>query len=339
MKNKKSLLFILILFLIIFSTSFVSASDDLTHTDTNGDTLLSMDQSVVDENSLNEINLDSTKQSSDSTSGLVDDARNTNEYENDGCLTYVNEAPILGASNDEPVLGTDQNVYGGTPQDIIDAMVRCSNSNGGTVYLNNQTYRASDWGQLGRLTAGQNQMIDIRNVRIVGGTPANPNLMSTIEVPNDNTALTFKGYSTGIPGTSLPWNPSEQRPGYYSNSGVRFTNVAFENLYCNERLFEFDSGALTNCVFNNLISREHLMFIYGAYWDNTPIPLTNCNFTNCHQTYEGVDPMAGNDGTGQLGVLCGGKLVGCNFINTSSATHGGAFCLSDESNACYAPSL
>ena len=58
--------------------------------------------------------------------------------------------------------------------------------------------------------------------------------------------------------------------------------------------------------------------------------MTNCNFTNCIQTLPGED---GNiqDGSGQLGAVFGAKMVGCNFINTSSANHGGAFCLSDNS--------
>lgn len=328
MRNTKSLLFILILFLIIFSTSFVSASENLTHTDTNGDTLSLSDQSAIDEDSLNDIKLDSIDQSSDSKLGLGNDAQNTNEIENESCLTYV-RTPILGVSNDEPVLGTDQHLNGygdGSAQDVINAIVQCSNSGGGTVYLYGRTYNGQ-----ATLTAGNNQYatMDITNVRVVGGDPNNPNRIATFNPGNDGTSLTFKGYSTGIPGQNTPWG--SQRQGYYSTSGVNLRNVVFENLKCNQRMFNFASGSLTNVVFNNIVSEEHLFFLTGSYWDSKPIPLTNVNFTNCHQTYPGNHPEAGTDGDGQLGAVFGAKFDGCNFINTSSATHGGAFCLSDES--------
>ena len=118
-------------------------------------------------------------------------------------------------------------------------------------------------------------------------------------------------------------------------------NVTFENLNCTGRFFSFASGSLTNCVFNNLESYQHLFFVIGSYMDEVPIRLTNCNFTNSKQTYVGDLPEGGTDGTGQFGVVFGAEMYGCNFINTSSATHGGAFCLSDEweSSACVASKL
>ena len=139
MRNKRSLFFILILFLILFSTSFVSASENLTHDNTN-EMMLSVDDSDTIENEKLNINLDSVSQSSVSTPDQVDDAQNTDEIENESCLTYSEKAPILGASNDEPILGADQNLYGGTARQVMDAIIACSNSGGGTVYLNGGTY-------------------------------------------------------------------------------------------------------------------------------------------------------------------------------------------------------
>ena len=109
-------------------------------------------------------------------------------------------------------------------------------------------------------------------------------------------------------------------------NGVAFENVVFENFRCTGRMFNFNGGSLTNVAFNNIESFQHFFFFIGT--DDTPLPVTNCNFTNCRQTYVGDHDV--DDGTGQFGVLFGAKLVGCNFINTSSANHGGAFCISDE---------
>ena len=241
------------------------------------------------------------------------------------------------------MLGNDQHLNGwgdGTAQQVMDAIVQCSNTGGGTVYLYGRTYTGE-----ATLSAGQGQMRYINNVKVVGGDPDNPNQVAKF---TGNNVFTFTGYSQDIPGVqtsvTLPWGQVIYMgvAGFYSNSGVNLNNVIFENLEFENRAFAFKSGSLTNCVFNNINTSNHLFFLYGCYFDNSPIPVTNCNFTNCHQTFEGRNPEAGTDGDGQLGAVFGAKLVGCNFINTSSATHGGAFCLSDESEwgaQCVASSI
>ena len=318
------------LFLIIFSASFVSASEDLTHGDTDGKMTLSAD-SVAIEDRLSNVNLDSIDESTDSTLGIVDDVQNTNEIENKSRLTFNDKAPILGVSKDEPVLGTDQHLNEGdaTAARVMKAIQDCSDSNGGTVYLYGRNYTGT-----ATLKADQNKIIYIKNVKVVGGSPENPNQMATFDPGHDGTALSFEGYNEPIPGVYIPietdWGEFNlQKAGYYNTSGVSLTNVVFENIKNTQRMFSFSSGSLTNCVFNNFETAEHLFFLVGSYWDNTPIPVTNVNFTNCHQTYPGDHGV--DDGDGQLGAIFGAKLVGCNFINTSSANHGGAFCLSDES--------
>jgi len=57
MRNKRSLFFISILFLILFSTSFVSASENLTHDNTN-EMMLSVDSNTIENEKLDNINLD-----------------------------------------------------------------------------------------------------------------------------------------------------------------------------------------------------------------------------------------------------------------------------------------
>lgn len=183
MKNTRSLLFILMLFLIIFSTSFVSAND-LTHTDTNGDTLSASDGSVIEENSLNEINFDSIDQSSDSTPDLVDGAQNTNETEDDGCLTYNEKAPVLGVNNDEPILGRDihadsSNNYWATAWDVVYAIFTTAQP-GDRIFLDGATISGT-----ANLQGWQNH--NLNGVSIYGGSYEGDTQMATFTNTNGYT--------------------------------------------------------------------------------------------------------------------------------------------------------
>ncbi|MBR3155326.1 MAG: DUF11 domain-containing protein, partial [Methanobrevibacter sp.] len=234
-------------------------------------------------------------------------------YNDDNIIGAENDLEILGVSNDEPVLGANIDVwnqYGHSTQDVMNAIQNARP--GDVLYLGGHTYSGS-----GTITAGRNQNPTIQNIRIVGGSYDGDPQMASVG------SMTFTGTQT--------------QDGHYTiSSGYNFVDVTFENLRApNGRMFSFNSGSLTNVVFNNLESREHLFFIYGCHESNSddhgnPVVLTNCNFTNCKQTYTGGGNHQMDDGSGQLGVLFGAKLVGCNFINTSSANHGGAFCISDE---------
>ena len=170
MRNKRHLFFILILFLIISSVSFVCASENVTH---NGNTkeiaTLSFSDDSADED-VTDVQLDSVKKSSNSALGLAGDAQNTNDTGNDSCLT--DKSQILRASNDERILGAPVNVMsGGSSQDIMDAIDAFKDS-GGTIYLNNMTYNTqkeyNQWSHQwytprGVLKADENQIIEIRN--------------------------------------------------------------------------------------------------------------------------------------------------------------------------------
>ena len=337
MRFKRCMFLTLMLFLTIFSISFVCASENLTYDQSAGELSSLSDSNPTDASNLN---VDFIDESND------DSLDETSENESDDCLVYNenqllrssndveilsdkkalklragNTLDILGASIDEPVLGQNQYLdytQEATARRVMQAIVDCSNSGGGTVYLYGRTYSGT-----ATLTAGQDgnpNILNIHNVKVVGGSPDDPNQVAIFDPGNiESTVLAFHGSQATAP---------DGHSGYTSSSGVNLEDVVFENLTCRARLFSFCSGSLTNVVFNNLESYEHLFFLYGCYVDSKPITLTNCNFTNCHQTYLGDNNI--NDGCGQLGAIFGGKLVGCNFINTSSANHGGAFCLSDE---------
>ena len=173
MRFKRYMFLTLILFLTIFSISFVGATENVTYNQNTGEqsTLSMSDVDPIDGN-LN-TNVDSVDEADDDSLGKASEDT-IDEIEIDGCLTDDNGTQllrssndleiknveiigaedgveILGASNDEPVLGDNQYLYNdGTAQDVMDAIVRCSESNGGTVYLNGHTFSGGV-----TLTAGQ----------------------------------------------------------------------------------------------------------------------------------------------------------------------------------------
>ena len=340
MRIKRYFGFSLILFIMIFSISFASA-DEISDIDSN-DLSLSVSADVdinenlndeslnsVDDTVSDEINSNSKEGSSTSDVDLKDDISDSDEIESDEGLTNNGKVPTLRASSDEEILGADHDLYGGSAQQVMNMIQQISGEGGGTLYLHGGTYTGT--GTLGDNLA-QNQMLNIANVRVVGGSPDNPNQMARFQPERtDSTSLIFRGFRTSADGAERSW----------STSGVNLLNVTFENLNCTGRFFSFNSGSLTDCVFNNLESYQHLFFVIGSYMDSVPLRLTNVNFTNSKQTYVGDLPAGGTDGTGQFGVVFGAEMYGCNFINTSSATHGGAFCLSDEwvTSACVASKL
>ena len=370
MRFKRHMFLTLILLLTIFSLSFAAASEIGTYEQNAGEleSLSMSDLNPIDAN-LNNVNVNSVDESNDNsadkTGGLVDEIktddcltnngtkllRSSNdseiyrdnnvlkvssagntldilgasnlEIENDGLVLFgaenglevlgaSNDDSVLAAVNDEPVLGATYNFHtGDTINDIFNAIINAQP--GDVIYLNGGTYRTGSYHTVsGRHT--------IQNVRIVGGSQSDPSQVATFEVGGDGNVFDFRG--------------AQQNGKYTTANGYDLVDVTFENLKSSGRMFEFCSGSLTNVVFNNIETNQQMFFIYGSAYDSTgarnpqPTTLTNVNFTNCKQTYPGDNGV--DDGSGQFGVLFGAKLVGCNFINTSSANHGGAFCLSDE---------
>jgi hypothetical protein len=370
----------LMLFLTIFSISFVVASENVTYDQNTGElNTLSMSDVNPIEGTSNTLTVDSVDDADVNSLGTASEdeieindnsnetklLRSSNDVEIDdnddnildagkdlkvlgasnddleinddnGLVLFgaENGLEVLGASNDEPVLRAydiraDQRGWT-TAQQVMDGIWECSQNDGGTIYLCGRTFSGT-----GTLTA--NRLEYIRNVRVVGGSPEDSSLIATFDPGNPTTnTLTFIGSHRAHYPRAPDWSQ-----GGYSDTAYNLVNVTFENLKCTARFFSFNCGSLTDCVFNNLESNQHMFFVTGSIWDEEPIKLTNCNFTNSRQTYIGDEPSAGTDGDGQFGVVFGANLTGCNFINTSSATHGGAFCLSDEWEiaACVASSL
>ena len=319
---------------MIFSISFVSANENAVgDVDANELSTLSVSTDIQTDESINEVVLDS-----DDNQGLEDVSSNSNEESSTSNLDLKD-----GTSNNDEI-EDDVSLSNESDEDSSIESDECLTNNGKVPTLranplgadhNGGTYQGSAhariWTGNGYRDVGRNEIINISNVRVVGGSRTNPNQVATFQVGSTSTSLAFSGYGT--------WDGNGNR--YYADSGINLTNVTFESLNCTGRFFSFNSGNLTDCVFNNLESYQHLFFVTGSYIDEVPMRLTNCNFTNSKQTYLGDRPEGGTDGSGQFGVVFGAEMYGCNFINTSTATHGGAFCLSDEwiSAACVPSKL
>ena len=308
MRIKRTLLFSLILFLMIFSISFVSANENAVgDVDANELSTLSVSTDIQTDESINEVVLDSddnqgledvssnsNEESSTSNLDLKDGTSNNDEIEDDvslsnesdedssiesdECLTNNGKVPTLRANP----LGADHTLNGGSAQAVMDMIQQISREGGGTLYLNGGTYQGSAhariWTGNGYRDVGRNEVINISNVRVVGGNQTHPDQIAIFQPDSrTSTSLAFSGYGT--------WETNATR--YYADSGINLTNVTFENLNCTGRFFSFNSGNLTDCVFNNLESYQHLFFVTGSYIDEVPMRLTNCNFTNSKQTYLG----------------------------------------------------
>ena len=327
MRLKRDLFFTLILFLIIFSISFVSASE-LTY-DTNTDELTTLsvsDVNSIDED-LNDVKLDSVEENSndelidsvddnldeselnsiDDTSSpsldLEDDEQDIDEIESNDCLTLNDKAQLLRASDNEEILRGDKHLSGGTAQQVLEAIRDASNEGGGTVYLHGGTYTGTaGWGGWGWPNS-------LSNVRVVGGGYI-----------GDPTMAKFTG------------------GGYvFTINDIPINNCIFENLNFTQSMFWFSgaSGSMTNCAFNNLQCSAQGICFMGDGNSHRQYPITNVNFTNVHHIY---DPNVAqgrynefDDGHGQLIAAFGIKMDHCNFVNTSSTNHGGAICIADES--------
>ncbi len=147
------------------------------------------------------------------------------------------------------------------------------------------------------------QNSNIRNITIHGGSNEDSPIMAT---------FTFNGWAFWMGGANLD-------------------HVRFVNIKSSSSLFQCSSpGSMTNCEFINCESVGQFISWSGDKNTQTAYPVYNCTFINCHQTYNSFE-----DGHGQFAVGFGVHIDGCNFINTSSAHHGGAICIADESRWGY----
>ena len=270
MHNRRKLFFILMLVLIILTTSFVAAADNVT-SEVGDDTMLSVsDDVVVEENDEH----NSVEKSSGSVLGLAKDVQSDkNESEKN---LVKNDAQVLGVSNNQEILGVTENLYGGTPQQIMNQIKSISDRGGGVLYLNNATYvEQNPWGgyNTGSINAAKDEILEIKNVKIFGGTVDKPYLMST---------LISGGYCLNFGGVTHNYNWRET----WGTSGCKLVNVSFEYLNAPVAgIVGFSSGSVINCTINNCTSKTQFMGMQGSCMDNTPIHIWGCKYW-----YPALDP-------------------------------------------------
>ena len=148
MRFKRCIFLTLMLFLTIFSISFVAASENVTYDQNTGElnTLSMSDVDPIDGTS-NTLTVDSIDEAGNNSLGTasedeIDDSNNENKLlrssnnveidddENLEILSAADGLEILGASDDEPVLGTDQTPQGNSIQDVMNAIIECSRTGG-----------------------------------------------------------------------------------------------------------------------------------------------------------------------------------------------------------------
>ena len=244
MRFKRYMFLTLMLFLTIFSISFVCANENLTYEQNAGELSSLSDLNPIDAVNKNvdfndEANDNLLAQASENENDdLVNNEshllRSSNDIETENSVEMLgaantldilgasneengltilgagNDLTILAASNDEPVLGDAIHVAGNTVQDVMNAIT--SARSGDVIYLDGRTYSGS-----ATLTAPAGQIRTISNIRIVGGTEQNPNQMATFS--DTGIALTFSG--------SRATDPIDGHSGFTSSSGIALQNVVF----------------------------------------------------------------------------------------------------------------
>ena len=247
---------------------------------------------------------------------------------------------VIAKSNDGGgLLGVTLN--GGTLQEVAQTMM--SSPEYSVIYLNGATYTGT-----GTVSA------QVRNIWIHGGRGEGDSMMATFTTTTMNFALLFQQAPLNnvtfenircdgslfrydynyFPGTIencrfINCEITTDNPyGAFMFSQANLVNFTFENVTCVGRLMQCFSGSMTDCQFVNCESVEHFVIWTGDAAN--PYRVQNCTFINCSQTNTTFE-----DGHGQFAAGLGVQIDGCNFINTSSGQHGGAICISDESE--FAP--
>jgi cell division protein YceG involved in septum cleavage len=201
--HKRNLFLILVLFLAILSVSFVSASENVTD-EVKDDIVSSVsDEIVIDENIGKDLN------ENPSSTDLISEPQITNETEN------IDKAQVLKAGNDEIQISSveDNQILqagnphvdnytfcnGGTAQQVIETICQLStaygNHGGAVLYLNGNTFTG-----IGEMQSGDNGIIEIKNVKVIGGTVDDPTKMATFTCTDlwhsGGIALNFRGRSS-----------------------------------------------------------------------------------------------------------------------------------------------
>ena len=360
------------LFLTIFSISFVCANENLTYENAGELSSLS-DLNPIDAVNENvdfndEANDDSLAQTSENENDeyLVNNEsyllRSSNDVENEnsveklgaantldilGASNVENEIEILGAGNDLTILGAsnDVEILGDfNPNSIPNRHWIVSGTSAQDVINTIRDLSIAGGGHLylnGGYYSGSGVLNDnglsISNVWVHGGYQNNPNQMATFNSVDWEGALIFHG--TVLNNCRFSYLQTTN-----NNGQGRFFTVS--ETYQNGQFY----GSMSNSIIDNCKSYAQFYFVTGndggaprlpntipqGYTNYKAYPVVNVSFINCDHTYDAFE-----DGHGQFVAALGFEMDGCKFINCTSGQHSSAICVNDESGygPCCIPSI
>ena len=311
MKIYAKLLVIALMIAMIFAVGSVSAVENGT-ADASDLTLVPHERVVsVPDSTVQEVETINTETSADDTnvekiSSSSDEIINVTDSNVKESLKMSKKGgPVLGASNNNNVLGAQTIIPAGTTFNDIRIAINGS-GNGDTIDLAGKTYNGTT-----PLNLQTNKSITIQNGIIDGKDITNKKEIIFTNVVLKNIQFINFNYNNG---------------GYsrvFSFINCTLENVKFLNSSNNAYKGMFSGlsrSKAINVVYDNIVSGTCVADLKSSN-------LTNVNFTNSKVTDTTI-----TEDTGQFTVMIDSRLDNCNFINTSSNQHSGAICMAQGEN-------
>ena len=320
---------------MIFAVGSVSAVENGT-ADASDLTLVPHEQVVsVHDSTVQEVETIDTDTSADDTnvekiSSSSDEIINVTDSNIKESLKMSKKGgPVLGASNNEDVLGADPSIIptGTTFQDIRDAIKIAGN--GSVIDLNGKTYNGTNPEIITR-----DKSITIKNGILDASSAVNTLTSVYMNVAFEN--VSFINFPTSFrfnycTFNNVKFNNITSTGGVFIIRGSKLSNVDFTNCKClmQEDPDNYETGVIIvtynseydNCDFINGSSKRHSGAICVGGENGNIVNITNCNFINCSAGIGGAVYVHGNDATNSN---YHSNIINCTFINNTASEYGGA---------------
>ena len=335
MKIYAKLLVIALMIAMIFAVGSVSAVENGT-ADSSDLTLVPHEQVVsVPDSTVQEVETINTETSADDTnvdkiSSSSDEIINVTDSNVKESLKMSKKGgPVLGASNNEDVLGADPSIIptGTTFQDIRDAIKIAGN--GSVIDLNGKTYNGTNPEIITR-----DKSITIKNGILDASSAVNTLTSVYMNVAFEN--VSFINFPTSFrfhycTFNNVKFNNITSTGGVFIIRGSKLSNVDFTNCKClmQEDPDNYETGVIIvtynseydNCNFINGSSKRHSGAICVGGENGNIVNITNCNFINCSAGIGGAVYVHGNNATNSN---YHSNIINCTFINNTASEYGGA---------------
>ena len=255
-------------------------------------------------------------------------------------VSVSSKSSVLGASNENNVLGANHNISSNKIQDLIDCI--CNAGAGDNIFLQNKTYS----GNFIPIT-NKNLLDNLKGVNIYGGFDTTDNLKATLdfkdlEVTSGTPSRITFGANSKITGVNFinhyfysnvtTGNPTGRGHLIATKGAVSFYNCTFANntVYMKSYIINYvkgDSITIENCVFYNNTASVIVAIPSGS----TNFIAKNNLFENNKGTCNNIKASDTNSLGLCMKVSCDGAVIDNNtFINNTNATHGAALCVNAE---------